>query len=123
MKRLVMIKKNEDFETCIKRGRFAAEKKIVVYVLPNGLLLNRLGVSMSSKLGKATARNRFKRVVKAWYIKNCDRLKKGYDIVILARRIKQDKIKAKEIFLRDYEDELERAFKRLKMIDDNKNSA
>lgn len=117
MRKLFMLKKNQDFEVCIKKGRFAAEKKVVVYVVKNQLNINRLGVSMSTKTGKATARNRFKRIIKAWYLENHDRIKKGYDIVVIARRTSNEKIKAREISLKDYKQELERAFMRLKLID------
>lgn len=116
MKKIVSIKKEEEFGACIRKGRFAAEEKIVVYSLKNKLGITRLGVSMSSKIGKATARNRFKRIVKAWYLENLHRIKTGFDIVILARKTKEEKIKAREIFLKDYRDELERAFKRLRLF-------
>lgn len=116
MNKIVSIKKSEEFEVCIRKGRFAVEKNVVVYSLKNGLEYSRLGVSMSSKLGKATARNRFKRIVKAWYLENFERIKKGFDIVVLARKTKEEKIKAREICLKDYRDELERAFKRLRLF-------
>ncbi|WAM33863.1 ribonuclease P protein component [Caldicellulosiruptor morganii] len=116
MKKIVSIKKSEEFEACIKKGRFAAEEKIVVYSKKNGLGYSRFGVSMSYKLGKATARNRFKRIIKAWYVENFERIKKGFDIVVLARKTKQEKIKAREIALKDYRDELERAFRRLRLF-------
>jgi len=46
---------------------------------------NRLGVTVSTKLGGAVQRNRIKRRIKEIYRLNEDKLPTGYDIVIVAR--------------------------------------
>lgn len=116
MNKFYSLKKIDEFEACIKRGRFAVQEKVVVYSLKNGLSISRFGISMSAKLGKATARNRFKRIVRAWILENMDKIKQGFDIVVIARKIKDDKIKAREIHLKDFKDDLEKAFKRLRLL-------
>ncbi|BCS82471.1 ribonuclease P protein component [Anaerocellum diazotrophicum] len=116
MNKFYSLKKNEEFEACIKRGRFAVQEKIVVYSLKNKLAISRFGISMSSKFGKATARNRFKRIVRAWILENIDKIKQGFDVVVIARKMKDDKVKAREIHLNYFKDDLEKAFKRLRLL-------
>ncbi|MEZ0537082.1 ribonuclease P protein component [Caldicellulosiruptoraceae bacterium PP1] len=112
---IISIKKNKEFEYIIKRGKFSAQKKIVVYVLKNNLKFNRLGIAISTKFGKATARNRLKRIIKEWYKKNMEKFRIGYDIIIVARKYGSEKVKARELFYNDYEYELKMAFRRLNL--------
>ena len=57
----------------------------MLYVKRNGTNSNRLGITVSKKVGGAVARNRAKRRLKELYRINSHRLKKGLDIVIVAR--------------------------------------
>ena len=57
----------------------------VVYALKNGDNENRLGISISKKVGKAVTRNRIRRLVKESCRLKAKRIAKGYDIVIVAR--------------------------------------
>ena len=90
MKNWISLNKNDLFEQVIKKGRYAAEKKIVVYSLKNGLNVNRVGIAISSKMAKSTARNRFRRIIKEWLRIKHSSIKIGYDIVILARKTKNE---------------------------------
>lgn len=47
--------------------------------------MNRLGLTVSTKLGKAVHRNRIRRRYKEVYRLNEDKFNTGYDIVIVAR--------------------------------------
>lgn len=112
---IISIKKNKEFEYIIKKGRFSAQKKIVVYALKNNLKFNRIGIAISTKFGKATARNRLKRIIKEWYKKNMEKFNIGYDIIIVARKFESEKVKARELFYNDYDYELKMAFRRLNL--------
>ena len=57
----------------------------MLYARRNGRNINRLGITVSKKVGKAVARNRAKRRLKELYRVNSQKLLKGYDIVIVAR--------------------------------------
>ena len=57
----------------------------MLYVRRNGTNSNRLGITASKKVGGAVQRNRARRRLKEIYRTNLYRLKKGYDIVIIAR--------------------------------------
>lgn len=63
-----------------------ANQLLVMYKRPNGLETNRLGISISRKVGKAVVRNRIKRIVKEQYRADDKAgVKQGYDLVIVAR--------------------------------------
>jgi ribonuclease P protein component len=58
---------------------------MVIYCRRNGKTENRLGLTVSTKLGNAVRRNRIRRRLKEAYRLNEDRIKCGFDVVIVAR--------------------------------------
>ena len=79
------LKKNKDFQTVYRKGNSNANRYLVMYVLENHLNKNRLGISVSKKVGNSIIRHRIKRLIKESYRLNEDRFSRGYDIVIIAR--------------------------------------
>lgn len=79
------LRKNSEFAAVFERGRSFPGKKVVVYLLENGLPFNRVGVAVSRKLGGAVVRNRLKRVMKEAYRANEAGLRKGLDLVLVPR--------------------------------------
>jgi len=80
------LKKNNEFKRLYNKGKSAASKHAVVYFRRNGRMTgNRLGITVSTKLGGAVQRNRIRRRLKEIYRLNESRLASGYDIVIVAR--------------------------------------
>ena len=57
----------------------------VMYVMPNDLQVNRLGISVSKKVGRAVIRNRVRRLVKESCRLRANRVINGFDIVVVAR--------------------------------------
>ena len=53
--------------------------------MPNGLNVNRLGITVSKKVGNAVKRNRIRRHIFEAYRLNEQKLKVGYDFVFVAR--------------------------------------
>ena len=51
MKYSESLKKNKDFQTVYKTGKSLANHYLVMYLLPNELNRNRLGISVSKKDG------------------------------------------------------------------------
>jgi ribonuclease P protein component len=79
------LKKNRDFRRLYAKGKSAASGLAVLYCRRNGGSGNRVGVTVSAKLGGAVKRNRIRRRFKEIYRLNEDRLRGGFDIVIVAR--------------------------------------
>lgn len=84
-KNVYRLKKNKDFRKVYSRGRSFADRKIVVYLYKNDQDESRIGFSVSKKVGKAVIRNRIRRILKEICRLNRPKIKKGYDIIIIAR--------------------------------------
>lgn len=78
------LKKNADFKKVYRKGRSFATKILVMYYKPNGLEYNRIGFSISKKVGKAVVRNRIRRRLKE-NLKNRTDLPSGFDMIFVAR--------------------------------------
>lgn len=85
MKYSQSLKKNKDFQNVYKYGISYANKYLVMYVLENGTSQNRLGISVSKKVGNSVVRHRLKRLLKESYRIQEDRFRCGLDIVVIAR--------------------------------------
>ncbi len=88
--RIERLRKTRDFSSVYKYGVSVVTKNIVMYYKKNNSKSNRIGVSVSKKVGKAVIRNKVKRLIKeSFRKKDLTNLSSGYDIVFVARvRIK-----------------------------------
>lgn len=97
-----VIKDNRLFQRCYRSGRYSVCDYVCAYYYPNGLALNRLGITVSKKNGNAVKRNRIKRIVRAAYRLNENDMPIGYDIVFVGRNDAAEKSSADiEAFIRD----------------------
>ena len=85
MKRPVTIKKNHEFRRLYAKGRSAASPRLVIYCRRNNLAVSRLGITVSTKIGKAVTRNRVRRRFREIFRLSEDRLAPGWDIIMVAR--------------------------------------
>ena len=85
MKRTMTVKENYEFRRIYAKGRSGVSPYLVVYVRPNRRGRNRLGVTVSTKLGHAVVRNRCRRRLREVYRLEKPQLKTGYDIILVAR--------------------------------------
>lgn len=79
------LKKNRDFQQVYRRGTSAVSRQFVMYVLENGTERNRLGISVSKKVGNSVVRHRVTRLVREGYRLQERCFTRGKDIVVLAR--------------------------------------
>jgi len=79
------LKKNKDFQIVYKEGKSLANKYLVMYKRKNGSDKNRLGISVSKKVGNSVVRHRIIRLLKESYRLQEDRFINGLDIVVIAR--------------------------------------
>lgn len=79
------LKKNQDFRLIYKEGKSCANRYLVLYIRENGLAKNRLGVSVSKKVGNSVVRHRITRLVRESYRLQEDMFNSGLDMVVIAR--------------------------------------
>ena len=90
------LKKNRDFQNVYRNGKSKANKYLVMYVLENQLDSNRLGISVSKKVGNRVIRHHLTRLIRESYRLNKEMFNSGLDIVVIARESAKDR-KYKEI--------------------------
>lgn len=79
------IKKNTDFKNVYNNGRSYANKYLVMYILDNNYKYNRLGISVSKKVGNSVVRHRLTRLIREGFRLNVNMFNSGLDIVVIAR--------------------------------------
>lgn len=117
------IKKNIEFRIVYKRGKSIANDLLVLYIFKNkknkdsnGTLYNKVGISVSKKVGNSVVRSRVKRLINENYRFKEEYLIKGNDFIFVART------KAKDKNYRDIEKSMEHLLKKAGLYNDKKNS-
>ena len=91
MKHSQSLKKNADFQNVYKCGKSFANRYLVMYVKENDLSENRIGISVSKKVGNSVVRHRVKRLILESYRLHEDMFNSSLDMVIIARSTAKDK--------------------------------
>ena len=79
------LKNNRDFVNVYTSGKSYANKFLIIYTLKNNSDRNRLGISVSKKVGNSVIRHRLKRLIKESYRLHEKMFNSGLDIVVIAR--------------------------------------
>jgi ribonuclease P protein component len=92
------LRKNNEFKLVYRRGKSLANNLLVLYIFNNrknkdkkNLPYNKIGISVSKKVGNSVVRSRSKRLITESYRLNEKDLKSGYDFVFVARTAIKDK--------------------------------
>ena len=96
MKNTVTLKNHEQFKEVYDNGISKANKYLVMYVMENQLNYNRIGFTVTKKVGNSVVRHHLKRLLRESYRINEDMFSSGLDIVIVARNTAKD-VRFKEI--------------------------
>ncbi len=80
------LKSNLDFQRVYKNGKSYANKYLVMYVLENSKDKNRLGISVSRKVGNSVVRHKVTRLIRESYRLHENIFNSSLDIVVLARK-------------------------------------
>ena len=79
------LKKNRDFQNVYNNGVSFANRYLVMYVLKNNTENNRIGISVSKKVGNSVIRHHLTRLIRESYRLHEDVFNSGLDIVVIAR--------------------------------------
>lgn len=82
---IVTLNLNTQFRKLYQKGTSHVSPSVVIYAKRNGLSHNRVGITVSKKIGKAVIRNRAKRRLREIYRTNLQSLRQGFDFVLVAR--------------------------------------
>ncbi|MBE5925067.1 MAG: ribonuclease P protein component [Lachnospiraceae bacterium] len=85
MKQFISLKNSLEFGNVYKQGISYVNKYLVMYITDNNLEINRLGISVSKKVGNSVVRHRITRLIREAYRLHVNELSTGHDIVIVAR--------------------------------------
>lgn len=79
------LKKNKDFQTVYRTGKSYANRYLVMYIRKNGMHRNRLGISVSKKVGNSVVRHHLTRLIRESYRLQEENFLCGYDIIAVVR--------------------------------------
>lgn len=84
------VKENVTFRRAYHKGKAVHTPIMSIYVLFNRVSRQRLGITVSKKIGNAPARNRIRRIIRAACYNCRDILPHNKDIIIVARSAIKD---------------------------------
>lgn len=79
------LKKNRDFQFIYRNGKSYGNKYLVMYVFSCGTDRNRIGISVSKKVGNSVVRHRLTRLIRESYRLNEKKFVGGLDMIVIAR--------------------------------------
>ncbi len=86
-----VLKNSREFGHVYRNGKSYANKYLIMYVLNNELSNNRIGISVSKKVGNSVVRHRITRLIRESYRLNESMFNSGLDIVLVARPGSKDR--------------------------------
>ena len=80
------LKKNKDFTVVYRRGVSKANRQLVMYIYHNNTDRNRIGISVSKKVGNSVVRHHLTRLIRESYRLSEERFHIGWDLVVVVRK-------------------------------------
>lgn len=85
MKNTITLKNHLQFQNVYDTGKSYANRYLVMYVVENHLDYNRIGYTVTKKVGNSVVRHHLKRLLRESYRLSEEKFSSGLDIVIVAR--------------------------------------
>lgn len=85
MLRRFRLRRSADFESLRRDGQRWHHPLAILVINPNGRPISRFGFSASRHIGKATVRNRVRRILREAVRKKIDAIQPGWDCLFVAR--------------------------------------
>ena len=85
MKKTISLKNTRQFKAVYDERKAKSDNNIIVFIRKNDLNINRLGISVSKKVGNSVVRHRLKRLIKESYRLHENMFNSGLNIVVIAR--------------------------------------
>lgn len=85
MKAEKTVKENYEFRRIYRKGKSVVSPYLVLYCQRNRQGKTRLGVTVSTKLGKAVVRNRVRRRLRELWRLHLPMMESGWDVILVAR--------------------------------------
>ncbi len=86
MKKTVMLKKNYEFKNLFSKGKFYYGEIIHFYIKETNFSINKFGIAISKKFGRAVDRNYIKRIIRENYKNIEDNIKSGTYILVVPNK-------------------------------------
>jgi ribonuclease P protein component len=118
MKKTIMIKKNYEFKRFFSKGIVYRGNFIYMYIHQNKENINKLGIAVSKKVGKAVQRNRIKRLIRENYKIYEDKMNNCFNIVIIVK----NNLNIKEVTYYDIHSDFDYILKKAGMINEENNN-
>ena len=109
MQKTETLKKNYEFKKILTKGKYYSGEYIEVFIKQNNQDINKIGIAIGVKLGKAFQRNYVKRLIRENYRKLEEKLKAGYEIVFLWKK----KVSIKNANYHCIEEDMNNIFKKI----------
>lgn len=86
MNKVYSLKNNQDFKKIYKTGKNYWNRNLILYVRKNDQEVNRVGYSITKKVGNSVIRNKIRRRMKEIYRLNLLNLDEGYDLIFIPKK-------------------------------------
>ena len=84
------LRKNWEFQAVYRNGKSKANRCFVMIIKKNDTSSNRVGISVSKKVGNSVIRHHLTRLIREGYRLQEDMFNSGLDIVVIARGTARD---------------------------------
>ena len=84
------LKKTADFSAVYSNGKSVSDWMLVLYIKKNNKNINRIGISVSKKVGNSVVRHHLTRLIRESYRLHEDMFRPGLDMAVIVRKSAKD---------------------------------